>query len=158
MADHQLAVLEETMQLIRDIPYYSERGAVDTRGTYREDVPAIDDPHRVYKRYKNIAERLARALMDADKQLITVERLQEITRESRQEVISLRKGEEDVGIRDVTMRFVQELMNNRSHQTMVQRLSYEIGRLDRGEINDETLAQLLSRAKREYIATLDNIQ
>lgn len=141
MADPQVDVKDAVVKLIQDVPYYSDRNELN----------------KVDKRYKNIVERLASALIQIDKQLISVERLEEIYQQSRSELDALKETQKRKTAKDITLDFVQELMNNHSHQLMVERLTFEVDRLNRGLITDETLAQILTRAKREYVRTLDNI-
>ena len=141
MADLKNEIKEAVIKLIQDVPYYSDR----------------DDLNMVDRRYKNIVERLATALIQIDKDLINVERLKEIHQQSRSELDTLKDSQKRKTAKDLTLDFVQELMNNNSHQLMIERLTFEVDRLNRGLITDETLAQILTRAKREYIRTLDNL-
>ena len=141
MADLKNEIKEAVIKLIQDVPYYSDR----------------DDLNRVDRRYKNIVERLATALIQIDRDLISVERLKEIHQQSCTELDALKETQKRKTAKDLTLDFIQELMNNNSHQLMIERLTLEVDRLNSGLITDETLAQILTRAKREYVRTLDNL-
>lgn len=157
MSDDQLLndTKADVLALLRDLPYYSEQEAPIRDSFQRKsDIPDFINPYEKDMRYKRVVERLAYAYHDASN--IGEPALREILYESQKEVRSIRESEERVTARELALRFVQELLDNRSHHTMVQRLSFEISRLDRGQIDDETLAQILTRAKLEYVQTLDN--
>ena len=108
-------------------------------------------------RYQNITYRLIRGLQKLDNNLMTPEMLENTLSIARQEYTRFQLEDEQVSARERTLQFIQELLNNNSHRTMVDRLTSEIARLDRGIIPMEVLEQILQRAERAYVGTLDNI-
>lgn len=145
MADPQVEqVKQAVIDFIQEMPYYPAE-------------PKYHVESKAYARYRNIAERLARGLIQIDREIIDAQELALILQNSQIELQEVKAQEEQLTAKEIAMQFIQRLMNNGSHRLMIDRLAFEIGRLDRGEITDETLAQILTRAQREYMWSLDNI-